>query len=155
MKLDCPAILKLLKSDYLDNELDPAAREQVEQHLAQCPACRGSKEKLVAISRIFRQAARAEIPETLWPRIQAQIRPARMENRPASRPNFRGYIFAHRAAFSLAAAAMLVLAGIGFLLEINRAPAREAGPTLGSLLDNDLGRAPNMNFGSHIENYLL
>jgi anti-sigma factor RsiW len=36
--LSCGEIVELL-TDYLDNALEPAARERVEQHLALCPEC--------------------------------------------------------------------------------------------------------------------
>ncbi len=36
--MECKQIEKLL-SPYLDNELDPTERQQVEEHLNQCPSC--------------------------------------------------------------------------------------------------------------------
>lgn len=36
--MECKHIEKLL-SPYLDNELDPAEKKQVEEHLNQCPSC--------------------------------------------------------------------------------------------------------------------
>lgn len=73
MKKNCEQILELLKSGYLDNELESSEREDVNHHLAECPACRSAKENLAAISLALRNAPRANPPENLWPCIQAEI----------------------------------------------------------------------------------
>lgn len=159
MKPDCRKISALLKSDYLDNELDPVARKQVEQHLANCPACRSRWENIQEISRALRRAPRQNPPESLWPRIQAEI--AGHNAPPLGRPagglgiKIPRLIFAPKRALALAAAAMLVLAAIGFYLESRRPPPLALAPTLTNLLGNDIVREPNLDFGSSIEQYLL
>lgn len=37
---DCPSVIRLIYP-YLDHEIDPAERDQVEAHLVRCPECRG------------------------------------------------------------------------------------------------------------------
>lgn len=60
-------------SDYLDEDLAPAEREELELHLVDCPSCR---EVLADLESLVHQAAELEdhLPETdLWPQIQAGL----------------------------------------------------------------------------------
>jgi len=140
------------------HELDGATREQIKQHLEECPACRQIKENLEAISLLLRNMPKANPPENLWARIQADIRTERVpriklsENISAVR--FR-YFFAKRNTLALATAAVLVIAAIGFYLGSGRQDNGELVPSLSSLIDNDETREPNMNFESNIEKYFL
>lgn len=158
IKIDCERILSLLKSGYLDGELDDATREQVNQHLEECPACRRVKENLEAVSLLLRNAPRANPPENLWTRIEKEIRSARIRPvEPAgdfSAGRFK-YFFTQRTTLAFAAAAALVLTAVGFHVVINRADNGELVPSLSSLIGNDEMREPNMDFGSNIEKYLL
>lgn len=158
MKKNCEQILELLKGGYLDNELDGATREQVNQHLEECPACRQIKGNLEAISLALRNMSRVNPPENLWARIQADIRTERgpriNPSKNISAARFR-YFFAQRKALALAAAAMLVVAAIGFYFGSNRMNNGAMPLSLSLLIGNDEMREPNLNFGSNIEKYLL
>ena len=62
-------------SDYLDGELSPQERAQVEAHLAGCRECAATLEELRAVAR-----AAAELPELpperdLWPGIDRRLAP--------------------------------------------------------------------------------
>jgi len=62
-----------LVSDYLDGELPPARRREMEQHLTECPECRAVLEDL----RLLLTRSRA-LPDTppdrdLWPGIAARL----------------------------------------------------------------------------------
>lgn len=156
MKKNCEEILELLKSDYPDNELDDSARKQLDQHLAECSACRSAKENLAAIALVLRNAPRVTPPGNLWPRIQAEIgqkhipRVKQVEHIHVRFTHF----FARKKAFAFAAAAALVLMAVGFHLATNRQDDATA-PSLAAILGNDEIREPNLNFGSAIENYFL
>lgn len=158
IKIDCERILSLLKSGYLDNALDDATREQVNQHLEECPACRRVKENLEAVSLLLRNAPRSNPPENLWARIEKEIRSARIRPiKPAgnfSVIRFKNF-FTQRPVLAFAAAAALVLMAVGFHVMINRTNNGELAPSLSLLIGNDEMREPNMNFGSNIEKYLL
>jgi hypothetical protein len=60
-------------SEYLDGELTPAARADVEAHLRGCPACR---EVLAELQAVIRRAGSLPDPppsSNLWPGIEARI----------------------------------------------------------------------------------
>ncbi|MDO9540984.1 MAG: zf-HC2 domain-containing protein [Kiritimatiellia bacterium] len=157
-KIDCAQILSLLKNGYLDNELDGATQEQVNQHLQECSACRRIRENLEAISLLLRNAPRANPPENLWARIQADIRAERAPGINLSENIFaarRRHFFTRRNALTFAAAAALVLMAVGVHLTISRTNNGEPAPSLSSLIGNDEMREPSMNFESNIEKYFL
>jgi len=160
MKKTCEQILELLKSGYLDNELESAERGKVEEinlHLERCSACRSAKENLAAISLALRNAPRANPPENLWPRIQKEIRPISVPHvKPAEHIHVRfTHFFARKKAFAFAAAAALVIAATGFYLGTSRTDNGVTAPSLTAILGNDETHEPDMNFGSAIEKYLL
>lgn len=157
INLDCAQIQTLLKADYLDNEIESSVKDQIDRHLEQCPACRGSKENLEAISQTLRRAPRQKIPESLWPRIQADLR---RQHVPKVKPSgiFQADIrkpFLMMPSFVAAAAAILILISAAFYLETLRPAKNGAAPNLTSLSDNDEIREPDASFGSYIEEYLL
>jgi len=157
MKKNCAQTLELLKSGYLDNELESSEREEINLHLAECPACRSAKENLAAISFALRNAPRVNPPENLWPRIQAEIRQNRIPRvKQAEHIHARfTYFFARKQTFAFAAAAALVLMAVGFHLAVNQQNDDATAPSLTTILGNDEMREPNLNFGSAIENYFL
>lgn len=62
-------------SDYLDGDLGPEERAELEAHLADCPACAGT---LAELRIVVDAAARApELPpeHDLWPGIEARLSP--------------------------------------------------------------------------------
>ena len=103
-----------LVSDYLDGELPPARKREMEQHLTECPECRAVLEDLRLL--VTRSRALADMPpdRDLWPGIAARLGGEASGNAPAPvvRPKPRAWT-ARRISFSipqLAAACAAVLA---------------------------------------------
>jgi hypothetical protein len=72
-------------SDYLDGELSPDERAQLEQHLDRCPACAATLAELGAVVERARALAPAEPERDLWPGIASAIgAPRRRETTPAA-----------------------------------------------------------------------
>jgi len=157
MKKNCEQILELLKSGYLDNELESSEMEEINLHLERCSACRSAKENLAAIALVLRNAPRANPPENLWPRIQTEIGQNRIPHvKQAEHIHARfTHFFAGKKAFAFAAAAALVIAATGFYLGASRTDNGTTAPSLTAILGNDEIRELNLNFGSAIENYFL
>ena len=86
---------------YVEDELDAAARETVEAHLAECAACAAD----VALARAGRDAARAapllEAPAGLADRVAAETRP-RASQRPATARRWLGIVAPVAAALAIA-----------------------------------------------------
>ncbi|MCP4251630.1 MAG: hypothetical protein GY778_31720 [bacterium] len=98
-----------LLPDYLGDEIDPADRQQFDEHLAACPACREEAESLGAALQTLRQ-----LPP---PAVAADV---------VADPGRRQLIYPMRARWyrPLAYAAMLVIGvGIGWFVRPNPAPA--------------------------------
>lgn len=62
-------------SDYLDGDLSPATRDDIEAHLRTCAVCRGVVEDLRALQASTAAWAAASTPpvEDLWPGIAARL----------------------------------------------------------------------------------
>jgi hypothetical protein len=67
------AIQKRLAA-YCGGDLDPAEREQVELHLADCPDCRAGQADLQTALRLLRSTPEVEPPPWLTGRVMANIR---------------------------------------------------------------------------------
>jgi len=102
-----------LIQDLVDGELAPAARAELEQHVAACPSCRTLLDDLREIARVA-----GELPlHTPRPQVWARIA-SRLEQEQAARPT----PFWTGARVMLAMAATL-LVGVGASLWVLRAPA--------------------------------
>ena len=157
MKKNCEQTLELLKSGYLDNELESSEREEINLHLERCSACRSAKENLAAIALALRNAPRVNPPKDLWPRIQKEIRPISVPHvKQAEHIHVRfTHFFARKKAFAFAAAAALVIAATGFYLGTSRTDNGATAPSLTAILGYDETRDLDMNFESAIEKYFL
>ena len=155
--MDCKQIQEMLTSDYLDNELDPTTRGQVDRHLEKCPTCRKISENLAAITLPLRQARKQNVPQDVWPRVQAQLR---RQHSLATRPKtvFQNNIlefFVMRPAFVAAAAAILILISAAFYMQTPKLADVTSAPDLSSLTGNIEIREQHAGFGSCIEQLLL
>ena len=61
-------------TDYLADELDAASREALEDHVAECGACRGVLEEVRDVMARARGLEELHPPRDLWPGIAAAIR---------------------------------------------------------------------------------
>ncbi len=71
MKDEHPDIERL--NDYLDQELDPKDRRQVESHLGGCDDCRSTLDELSAIVRAASELPPITPPEQIWESIAASL----------------------------------------------------------------------------------
>jgi predicted anti-sigma-YlaC factor YlaD len=66
--------IRPLLDDYLDDELSPAARRRVEDHLAECDVCTGELAALLALTEEARALPREMLPSReLWEGIEARL----------------------------------------------------------------------------------
>ena len=70
--LTCNDFLKEL-SDYLDQEVDPELRAQLEQHISECPNCWVVTDTTKKTIAIFHGAELYQIPEAVHQRLIAAI----------------------------------------------------------------------------------
>ncbi|HEY2016938.1 MAG TPA: zf-HC2 domain-containing protein [Bryobacteraceae bacterium] len=63
------ADIEILICDYVDGTLDPAARAEVERHLAECPECAELAQDSAAAVQFMERAADVEAPPELITRI--------------------------------------------------------------------------------------
>lgn len=70
---ECREILQNI-SAYLDGELDTTACDEIEQHRQQCERCAAVVEGLRETIGLCRQAAGAELPESVRDRARAAVR---------------------------------------------------------------------------------
>jgi anti-sigma factor RsiW len=64
---------------YLDGALAPAARAELEGHLAACPACRAERDRLASTIGLLAQLPRAEASPTFEQRFHARLAAERTE----------------------------------------------------------------------------
>ncbi|PIQ89755.1 MAG: hypothetical protein COV72_01525 [Candidatus Omnitrophica bacterium CG11_big_fil_rev_8_21_14_0_20_42_13] len=74
--MNCGRIEELLKTDYIDNELDEKTRLLIKEHLSACRKCAGLeaqlREKIIAP---FKAVEKYHPPEYLWQNIKDGIAP--------------------------------------------------------------------------------
>ena len=68
--MKCARIQDLLKSDYLDAQLDERLLLQVETHLKSCPTCKELKKELECQRTAMRQIKHQEVPAQIWQNIK-------------------------------------------------------------------------------------
>jgi predicted anti-sigma-YlaC factor YlaD len=117
--MKCTKIKELILTDYLDNQMDKASQNKLEEHLAGCLSCRKLEEKVrQSIQQPFNQAKRITPPKYLWPRIKETLAAQETDSRPAFSPLKQTWeaIFAVRKpALVLASALIIVILAVGSL----------------------------------------
>lgn len=71
--MKCKEIQELLKTDYLDAELNSEESNLIAEHLAECPDCKKLEEALANQRRLFQKAGRMQVPEEVWINIREKI----------------------------------------------------------------------------------
>jgi len=92
-----------LLSPFLDDELAPREREQVQRHLEVCPECRTQLESLRATVRLVRSLDAVRVPDGFRERVRAQVSAVR-ETRESRR--------IPRWSWQVAAAAAVLIIGV-------------------------------------------
>jgi len=165
-KNKCKKIQELIITDYLDDELDMINRQQIEQHLRNCPACQkvlwGA---LAAAKQPFENQQYLEPPESVWTAIREQIAPEKKYEEPALaniKYTLRNVLFTRRAALAMIAAIFTIIIAIGIL----KHPAEKNGSLeayfeeqLASYIylqnaNADFSGGP-VDFGTALEKYFL
>ena len=71
--IPCNKIIQEI-SNYLDNELDAALREELEAHMGCCPDCRVIIDTTRRTIQVFRGCEPYPLPQSLHDRLQQAIR---------------------------------------------------------------------------------
>ncbi|MFH1458075.1 MAG: anti-sigma factor [Candidatus Omnitrophota bacterium] len=69
----CRKIQELLKTDYLDGEVNQDQEQLIRGHLAGCPHCRGLEQELQSQRVLFQGVRQQEAPERVWQNIREKI----------------------------------------------------------------------------------
>jgi anti-sigma factor RsiW len=71
---NCKKIKDLILTDYVDTQLDPQSKSQVEDHLRHCAVCQAfAKEVKECLIVPFEKSSRQEVPVHLWDTIKDRI----------------------------------------------------------------------------------
>ena len=159
--MKCARVQDLLKSDYLDAQLDKKLRLRVDGHLEKCPSCQELKKGLREQRISLRAIKQKEVPPEIWQNIQNAIIEEQLKE-PANifevaREILKRAFSIPRPAFALAGAlAVMVLAFVlGQMILGSRNPliATTAEDVLAEYRIN--GDTYTQNFGTSIEEYFL
>ena len=72
--MNCETVRDLLLTDYLDNELDPASRTEIEAHLTTCDRCRHDHDIIRKVLHVPAESRKPVVPRRdLWPQIEKKI----------------------------------------------------------------------------------
>lgn len=72
--MKCKEIQELILTDYLDNEVTPLLKVEIEQHLVGCTACREFESAAKkAVIEPFRNPARPNPTDSVWQNIRERI----------------------------------------------------------------------------------
>jgi len=115
--MDCRVISELLAA-YLDGEVTPRERKQIQAHLSACPQCSRELEALATAQKGLRQAlkeiaAQATPPAESWGRIKQQTGIRNRVEQLAPRRRFPALITVPLSIFLLAILAGGIFAGMG------------------------------------------
>jgi|GEM_PF-3006290 len=97
--------IKTMLDDYVEGQLDKAQASAVKAHLAGCQPCRSEAEGLERVTSFISQARPVRVPADAVTNVIAQMRRIEAHKR-------REEVFARHLAWGLAAALLLVLAGL-------------------------------------------
>lgn len=127
--MKCAEIRELLVSDYLDGELDEAARGEVAGHLEACAGCRqfGEDVRRAAVEP-FRDAPRDTAPASLWPRVRQAIE--REEGRGAIAALARAWRSLRIPAYAAASAAAAAIIAVFLVRAPITTPVEKVAPAV-------------------------
>jgi anti-sigma factor RsiW len=159
--MKCQKICDLLKSDYLDGELNAELRREIDKHLAHCPGCRSLKEKLDSQRIALRGLEQQQVPAQIWENIQKSV----LQEQLAPQKKLFDYLgdslrrtfLPSRPAFALAASlAVLIIALFVGKIILSRPSPLSTASSEDIFIDYRLnGIGEIYNFGTEIEEYFL
>lgn len=111
--MDCAQVRERI-SEWLDGEILPAGRAELERHLAACAACRAEGEALSAVSRTLRALPRKAAPPGIAREVRERLAREQLIG-PGAPGARRRRLFLPRwmKGMGLAAAALLVVVSVG------------------------------------------
>jgi hypothetical protein len=117
--MDCKSISGLLAA-YLDGEVTPEEREQIEAHLAACPQCREELEALATtrkgLRQVLKEAAAGVAPQAeSWERIKQRAGIKNRVERPSPKRRFPALVTVPLSIFLLVILVGGLLAGMGYM----------------------------------------
>jgi len=159
----CRKIQELLKTDYLDGQVNPRQGQDIKEHLAKCRQCRRLEGELLAQRMLFQGAKRKQVPERVWQNIRDTIITERLTQEHSLSGNIlqrlRESILAPRPVFALAGAltvAIFVLVLSGVFIQNRRSLSKvNVGESIvGYSLNGESGDFV-YDLGTEIEEYFL
>jgi hypothetical protein len=122
-------------SNYLDGDLDPAAKQALEEHLAQCAECQSVRDGMRNVVELYGDKAMFQLPAGFHPRLRDRLTD-QVEGRKISR---RAWLVSIGVTGALAASAVLAAALDHFvpqpLSEMSQ-PARRLPQRLVAVVDS-------------------
>lgn len=161
--MQCKKIQELLKTDYLDGEVNPQEERYIKEHLAQCPECSRLEKELQDQRVLFQGVKRKQVPEHIWHNIRDAIVTERLNQQESLScgiiERLRDLIFARRPVFVLATSlsVIILLAAIASTFIQNRlslSKENAAESIAGYSLNGENGYLL-YDLGTSIEEYFL
>lgn len=158
----CKKFKDLILADYIDNELDLKARQEVEAHLVSCSDCRSLAKKVRnKLGLPLRETPQEPVPDSLWPQIKEKIK-----KKPSVASGLAGLLdllyapfFYRRLMPAIAGVVIALVAGsvVFYAHQVRIAKENEQGSYLVSLFEGPGNQAytDEGSFVSSIEEYFL
>jgi predicted anti-sigma-YlaC factor YlaD len=161
--MQCKKIQELLKTDYLDGEIDQEQLKFIQQHLAQCPQCRVLESELQNQRRTFKQAKQQQVPERVWQNIRDAIIRQNLNQESDSKigvlEQLKHFLFAPKPAFALASIIVALIVTLTFFgTATMRNQVSNTENNIESLLTYGLNSESTdltYDFGTNLEEYFL
>ena len=161
--MQCKKIQELLKTDYLDKEIDQQEEQFIKEHLARCVSCSKLEKKLQAQREFFQGVKPKQAPERIWNNIYDVILTERLKQKEA--PAFgilerlMDLMFARRPAVVLASVLSVIIV---FAVFTNVTLQRQASLSKQNAAESIAGYSLNDkngyvldDLGTSIEEYFL
>jgi predicted anti-sigma-YlaC factor YlaD len=111
--MQCKKIQELLKTDYLDREVNLKQEKCIREHLLECPQCRRLEEELQVQRTLFQEAKQQPVPAHLWQNIRDAIITEGLNPEPAARggilQRLKESIFTPQPVFALASTFTVII----------------------------------------------
>jgi len=162
--MQCKKIQELLKTDYLDGEVNPQEEQFIKEHLAQCPECSRLEKELRVHHLLFQGAKRKQVPERIWGNIRDAIVAERLNQEEEALSlgilrRLRDFIFARRPVFVLAASLSVIIlfavvATVFIQNKVSLSKQNAAESILGYSFNGENGYVL-YDLGTNVEQYFL